>query len=112
MPSPLALALMQGQSAGSPTQPFRATVAPTDVTKAYSDYNNAMEQAYQAKVAQQNSMWGGLAGLGSAGLLALSGGTLAPLLAGAGGLAALSSGSSIPGAVGPTSVNGGPLQGP
>ena len=80
MASPLALALMQGQQQATPQQPFRAQVAPTDVTKAYSDYNNAMMQAYSAQLGQQNAMWGGLAGLGGAGIL-----TLPKLLGGAGG---------------------------
>ena len=81
---PLALALMQGQQQATPQQPFRATVAPTDVEQAYNNYNNSMMQAYQAQLGQQNAMWGGLAGLGSAGVL-----TLPKLLGGAGGGAAL-----------------------
>ncbi len=79
MPSPLAQMLAQAQIAGTPPTPFHATVAPTDVEKAYNDYNNTMMQAYQAKVGQQNAMWGGLAGLGSAGIS-----TLPKLLGGAG----------------------------
>ncbi len=81
MPSPLAQMLAQAQIAGTPPTPFHATVAPTDVEKAYNDYNNTMMQAYQGKVAQNNAMWGGLAGLGSAGIT-----TLPKLLGGAGGL--------------------------
>jgi hypothetical protein len=80
--------LAQAQMAGTPQTPFHATVAPTDVEKAYNDYNNTMMQAYQAKVGQQNAMWGGLAGLGGAGLLALGGG---------GGLSKLLGGSFSPG---------------
>lgn len=106
MASPLATAYLQAGAAGTPTTPFRATVAPTDVIQAYNNYNTAMEQAYQAKVAQQNALWGGVAGLGSAALLGLSGGTLTPLLAGLGGVGSLAAGSSIPGAIGPTSVGG------
>jgi hypothetical protein len=70
MASPLALALMQGQSASGVPQPNRASVNPTNITQATADYNNAMEQSYQAQLQQQNAMWGGLAGLGSAGILA------------------------------------------
>ena len=83
MPSPLATMLAQAQMSGTSPTPFRATVAPTDVEKAYNDYNNTMMQAYGAKVGQQNAMWGGLAGLGSAGIS-----TLPKLLGGAGGTAA------------------------
>lgn len=71
MASPLAAALLSANTAGTPQTPFHATVAPTDVEKAYSDYNNAMMQAYQAQVAQQNAMWGGLASLGGAGISVL-----------------------------------------
>jgi hypothetical protein len=35
---------------------------------AYALSQNAAEQNYQAQLAQQNAMWGGLAGLGSAGI--------------------------------------------
>lgn len=73
MASPLASLLAQAGASGTSPQPFRATVAPTDVEKAYSDYNNAMEQAYQAKIAQQNAMWGGLAQLGGAAILGAGG---------------------------------------
>lgn len=99
MASPLATAYLQAGAAGTPTTPFRATVAPTDVEKAYSDYNNAMMQAYAAQVGQQNSMYGGLAGLAGAGIMTLpkllatgaTGGLAAPVMisdlgAGTGGL--------------------------
>lgn len=67
MASPLAAALMMQQPiAGVPT----GTVAPTDVIGAYNNYNNANMQAYAAKVAQNNALYGGLAGLGGAGILA------------------------------------------
>jgi hypothetical protein len=70
MASPLALALMQGQSASGVPPANIAQVAPTNMVQATSDFNNAMEQSYQAQLQQQNAMWGGLAGLGSAGILA------------------------------------------
>lgn len=119
MTSPLATALLQAGAAGTPQQPFRATVMPTDVQKAYSDYNNAMMQAYAAQVGQQNAMWGGLAGLGSAGLMG-SGGIkgLSGLLssgAGAAGAGAADAGATAAGAelaasgVGDTLASLGPL---
>jgi hypothetical protein len=85
--------IAQASGSGANPAPFRATVAPTDVEKAYADYNNAMMQAYAAKVGQQNAMWGGLAGLGSAGIT-----TLPKLLSG-GGASGLGSAASdaIPG---------------
>ena len=108
MASPLGQILMQAQMSGTPQQPFHATVAPTDFEKANADYNNAMMQSYAAKLGQQNAMWGGLAGLGSAGIS-----TLPKLLGGSGGAAggasALADGSAIPGAIGATSVGGAPL---
>lgn len=95
MASPLASMIAQASASGASPQPFHATVAPTDVEKAYSDYNNAMMQAYAAQVGQQNAMWGGLAGLGSAGIT-----TLPKLLSGgggAGGMGASAMDSAIPG---------------
>lgn len=82
MASPLAQMLAQASASGANPTPFHSTVAPTDVEKAYSDYNAAMEQAYKDKVAQQNAMWGGLAQLGGAAIL------------GAGGLGGLGKGLS------------------
>jgi hypothetical protein len=82
MASPLALALMQGQGAAGVPQPYTAQVAPTNFTQANSDYNNAMSQSYAAQLGQQNALWGGLAGLGSAGIL------VAPKLMGSGAGAA------------------------
>jgi len=70
MASPLAMALLQAQAGSGTPQPNVATVAPTNMVQATSDYNTAMEQSYQAQLAQQNAFWGGLAGLGSAGILA------------------------------------------
>lgn len=65
--SPLGMTLaMQPQM----TAPREGTVAPTDVLGAYTLATNAANQQYQAKLQQQNAMWGGLAGLGAAGVLA------------------------------------------
>lgn len=79
MASPLATAYLQAGAAGTPQQPFRSQIAPTDVEKAYNDYNNSMMQAYAAQLGQQNAMFGGLAGLAGAGVM-----TLPKLLGGAG----------------------------
>jgi len=65
--SPLALSLAYQQPI---TQPPHANVAPTDVLGAYNLSTNAANQQYLAKLQQQNAMWGGLAGLGGAGLQA------------------------------------------
>lgn len=73
MASPLALAMMM-PGANPPGQ-----LQPTNVTAAYGLSQDAAEKNYQAQLQQQNAMWGGLAGLGSAGILA------APKLFGAGG---------------------------
>lgn len=82
MASPLALAMMMPQG-NAPGQ-----LQPTNVLGAYNLSQNAAEQNYQAQLAQQNAMWGGLAGLGSAGILA------APKLFGAGGPLASSAASA------------------
>ena len=65
--SPLGIALsMQPPQA----QAAKPPVAPTDVLGAYKLSTDAANTQYLAKLQQQNAMWGGLAGLGSAGLLA------------------------------------------
>lgn len=65
--SPLGIALsMQPQQ--DPAS--RPNVAPTDVIGAYKLATDAANTQYLAKLQQQNAMWGGLAGLGGAGLLA------------------------------------------
>lgn len=59
-----------------PTQtqvnPAQTSVNPTDVIGANALSTNAAMQAYQAKLAQQNAMFGGLASLGGSGLMALA----------------------------------------
>ena len=64
MASPLALAMMQ-PGANTPGQ-----LQPTNALGADNLSQNAAETNYQAQLAQQNAMFGGLAGLGSAGILA------------------------------------------
>jgi hypothetical protein len=70
------LSALFGATPATPTQPIatpgQTSVAPTDVVGANASANNAAMQAYQAQVAQQNSMYGGLASLGSAGIMALA----------------------------------------
>jgi hypothetical protein len=75
--SPLGVALMQAQQPMTPARP--GTVNPTDWLGAYNLSANIAEQQYQQKLAQQNALWGGLAGLGGAGIIA------APKLLGSGG---------------------------
>lgn len=53
------------------TQPSQIGVAPTDVIGATNAANSAAMNQYQAQLGQQNSMFGGLAGLGSAALMGL-----------------------------------------
>lgn len=94
-------------------------VAPTDVIGAYKLATDAANTQYLAKLQQQNAMWGGLAGLGSAGLMG-SGGIkgLSGLLsggAGAAGAGAADAGATAAGAelaasgVGDTLASLGPL---
>lgn len=68
--SPLALALMPPQ----PAQARPGQVSPTNVLGAYQLSTQAAEQNYQNQLAQQNALWGGLAGLGGAGIVGLTGG--------------------------------------
>src|SRR6185437_4348277 len=63
--SPLAAALSMQQ----PMVPSsRAQIAPTDVLGAYNLSANMANNQYLAKLQQQNALWGGLAGIGGAGL--------------------------------------------
>lgn len=97
--SPLGIALsMQG-----PNDPAsRPNIAPTDVVGAYKLATDAANTQYLAKLQQQNAMWGGLAGLGGAGLLAAprmySSGMLPGLFGGGGGAAGTA--GSVAGAAG------------
>lgn len=65
MVSPLAQALAFQNS----VQPAQSGVAPTDVVGAYKLANEAATRNYQARLAQQQAMFGGLAGIGSAGIM-------------------------------------------
>jgi hypothetical protein len=77
MPSPLASALaFAPQFPGQPIAPQvgspptnKVAVSPTDVTGAYKLSTDAAMQQYLAKLQQQNAMWGGLAGIGGAGIV-------------------------------------------
>lgn len=63
-----------GATPATPTQPIATpsatSVAPTDVVGATASANNAAETEYQAQLAQQNSLYGGLAGLAGSGVTA------------------------------------------
>ena len=102
--SPLAQVLMEANRPAP--QPNPATVQPTNVAGIYNNYNQAEMDAYKAQLAQQNSMFGGLASLGSAGISVLpkllgagatvaTGGALAPVTM-ATGLGAGTGGLSFP----------------
>jgi hypothetical protein len=65
MTSPLAQAIAF-QNAVNPTQ---SGIAPTDVVGAYKLASDVAEKNYQAQLAKQQALWGGLAGIGSAGIL-------------------------------------------
>lgn len=67
MVSPLTQALAFQNS----VSPAQSGIAPTDVVGAYHLASDAAEKNYQAKLAQNNAMWGGLAGLGGAGIVGL-----------------------------------------
>lgn len=84
MASPLASALAYQGSVPTP----QATIAPTDVVGAYKNNQDALEKNYQAKMAQQNAIFGGLAGLGGAALMGP--------MAGMGGLGSLFGGGANP----------------
>lgn len=67
MASPLAAVLGQQPPAQAMPTP---TVAGTNVAGIYNDSYNAAMEKYKADMARQNAMWGGLAGLGGAGITA------------------------------------------
>lgn len=110
MPSPLAYAL----SAGQPLVPSsKAQIAPADVLGAYQMSTNQANQQYLAKLQQQNSLWGGLAGLGGSALTAsilkgslFPGATTAATAAAAPGAVAGIPGVALPSAFAPLSGMG------
>ena len=68
-------ALVQGGGSiqnPSYTPTTQTGVSPTDVLGAYGLNQSAQNAAYQGNVAQNSSIYGGLAGLGSAGIMALA----------------------------------------
>lgn len=73
--SPLAFYMSMQPQAPRPAQ---ASVAPTDMVSAFRNSTEAANQQYLAKLQQQNALWGGLASIGSAALMAkmLRGGSL------------------------------------
>jgi hypothetical protein len=66
MVSPLVQALAYQGS----VNPVPSSVNPTNVVGAYQLASDVAEKNYQAQIAKQNAFWGGLAGLGGAGVLA------------------------------------------
>jgi hypothetical protein len=58
------------QTPAAPVRP--GTVAPTDTLGAFNLYGNVAEAQYQAKLNQQNALWGAGAGLAGAGITAAS----------------------------------------
>lgn len=99
--------LVQALSFQNSVNPVPSAVAPTDVVGAYRLATDAAEKSYAAKIAQQNAMFGGLAGLGGAGIAAfgpqaaksLFGGGVGPATAPIAETPALAAGAS-PGAIG------------
>lgn len=77
--SPLAQVLATANRA--PPAPPQATIAPTNVAGIYANNDSQRLDEYKAQLAQQNAMYGGLAGLGSAAIGA-GGKLLAPAAAG------------------------------
>lgn len=65
--------LVQALSYQNSVNPSQTGVAPTDVVGAYKLSSDVAEKNYQAKLAANNAMFGGLAGLGGAGVLAFGG---------------------------------------
>lgn len=107
MPSPLVQALAYQNS----VNPVPSAVAPTDVVGSYRLASDVAEKNYQAKLAAQNAMFGGLAGLGGAGLMAF-GPTAAKSIFGTGvtpaatAAAPAASSAAVPGAINAGSVLG------
>src|SRR6266481_4937137 len=65
----MASPLIQAMTFQNQVQPAQTGIAPTDVVGAYKLATDAAEKNYAAKIAERNAMWGGLAGLGGAGIL-------------------------------------------
>lgn len=66
----MASPLVQALSYQNSVSPAQAGIAPTDVVGAYKLASDVAEKNYQAQLAKQQAMFGGLAGLGGAGILA------------------------------------------
>lgn len=101
--SPLATVLAAANRP-APT-PAQATIQPTPVASIYAANDQQNMDAYKAQLAQQNSMFGGLASLGSAAIGAGGKYAAGSALGGAGAAAA----GTVPGAIGATSLAGAPL---
>lgn len=90
--------------------PAQSGIAPTDVVGSYKLASDVAEKNYAAKLAANNAMWGGLAGLGGAGMLAFGpaaakswfgqgASTVAPTATSAGAGATPGVGAALPGTI-------------
>lgn len=61
--------LVQAMTFQNAVQPSQSGIAPTDVIGAYKLATDTAEKNYQLQLAKQQALWGGLAGIGSAGIL-------------------------------------------
>ena len=64
--------LVQAMAFQNAVHPAQTGIAPTDVVGSYKLASDVAEKNYQAQLAKQQALWGGLAGLGSAGILAFA----------------------------------------
>lgn len=94
--------LVQAMTFQNSVNPAQSGIAPTDVVGAYKLASDAAEKNYAAKIAAQNAKFGGLAGLGGAGVLAF-GPTAAKKLFGSGA----STAAGVPGAAADATAAGG-----
>lgn len=75
--------LVQAMTFQNSVSPAQTGISPTDVIGSYKLASDVAEKNYQAQLAKQQAMFGGLAGLGGAGILGF-GPTIAKKLFGAG----------------------------
>lgn len=67
----MASPLVQALSFQNAAHPAQSGINPTDVVGAYNLASNVAQKNYEAKIAQQNAKFGGMAQLGGAGISAL-----------------------------------------
>lgn len=83
----MASPLVQALAFQNAVNPAQSGIAPTDVVGSYKLATDAAEKNYAAKIAERNAMWGGLAGMGGAGIMGF-GPSIAKKYFGAGSTAA------------------------